>query len=145
MASRPRSEVVEIVRSIPLFSGLTKSDVKEIGKLCFQQSYEPEQVILKQLEEGQLMVAILSGKAKVVKDGKTITTVGPGDAVGEMSLIDGHRRSASVVAETPVECIVIHRTTFMKLLDNSPSIAKKLLISQTERLRETDNKLAALG
>ena len=145
MASRPRSEVVEIVRSIPLFSGLTKSDVKEIGKLCFQQSYEPEQVILKQLEEGQLMVAILSGKAKVVKDGKTNTTVGPGDAVGEMSLIDGHRRSASVVAETPVECIVIHRTTFMKLLDNSPSIAKKLLISQTERLRETDNKLAALG
>jgi CRP/FNR family transcriptional regulator, cyclic AMP receptor protein len=145
MARRPRSEIVEIVRSVPLFSGLTKSDMREIGKLCFEQSYEADQVILKQLEDAQLMVAILSGKARIVKDGKTITTVGPGAVVGEMSLIDGHRRSASVVAETPVECVVIHRTTFMKLLDSSPSIAKKLLISQTERLREADNKLAALG
>ncbi|HSJ36022.1 MAG TPA: cyclic nucleotide-binding domain-containing protein [Acidimicrobiia bacterium] len=145
MARRPRSEIVELVRSVPLFSGLTKSDMREIGKLCFEQSFEPEQVILKQLEEAQLMVAILSGKARIVKDGKTITTVGPGDAIGEMSLIDGRRRSASVVAETPVECVVIHRTTFTKLLDSSPSIARKLLISQTERLRDTNNKLAALG
>lgn len=71
--------------------------------------------------------------------------MGSGDAVGEMSLNDGHRRSASVVAETPVECVVIHRTPFMKLLESSPSIAKKLLISQAERLRETDTKLATLG
>lgn len=145
MARRPRSEMIEIVRGIPLFAGLTKTDIREIGKLCFERSYEPEEVMLKQMEDAQLMVAIVSGTARIVKDGKTITTVGPGDVVGEMSLIDGHRRSASVVAETPVEVVEIHRTTFTKLLDSNPSIARKLLVAQTVRLRDADNKLAALG
>lgn len=145
MARRPRSEMTEIIRGIPLFANLSKADIREIGKLCFERSYEPEQVMLKQMEDAQLMVAIVSGHARIVKDGKTITTVGPGDVVGEMSLIDGHRRSASVIAESPVEVVEIHRTTFTKLLDGNPSIARKLLVAQTVRLRDADNKLAALG
>lgn len=145
MARRPRSEIIEIVRGIPLFTNLTKTDVREIGKLCFEQSYEPDEVILKQRDDAQLMVAIITGKARVVRDGKNLAMVGPGDVVGEMSLIDGHRRSASVIAETQVDAVVIHRTTFMNLLDRNPTIAKKLLISQTGRLREADNQLAALG
>jgi CRP/FNR family transcriptional regulator, cyclic AMP receptor protein len=145
MARRPRSEMIEIIRGIPLFAGLAKADIREIGKLCFERSYEPEQVMLRQMEDAQLMVAIVSGHARIVKDGKTITTVGPGNVVGEMSLIDGHRRSASVIAETPVEAVEIHRTTFAKLMDSNPSIARKLLVAQTVRLRDADNKLAALG
>ncbi len=137
--------MIEIIRGIPLFAHLSKAEVREVAKLCFERSYAPREVILKQLEEAQLMVGIISGKARVEGDGKTLTTVTAGDVVGEMSLIDGHRRSASVVAETPVEAIVLHRTTFMKLLDGSPSIARKLLIAQTARLREANKKLSALG
>ncbi len=60
-------------------------------------------MILKQLEEAQHMMAIISGLARVVRDGRDVATVSAGDVVGEMALIDGHRRSATVVAETAVE------------------------------------------
>lgn len=145
MARRPRSEMIEIIRGIPLFSSLSKAELREVAKLCFERTYEAGEAILKQREDAQLMVAIISGRARIRRDGTDITTVTAGDAVGEMALIDGHRRSASVIAETAVEVIIIHRTTFMKLLDSNPSITRKLLLAQTARLREADTKLGAIG
>lgn len=77
------------------------------------------------------MVAVLSGTARVVCNGRRIATVRTGDAVGEMSLIDGHRTSASVVADTAVDALELHRTAFQELLDDTPAISKKLLLAQT--------------
>ena len=145
MAGRPRSEMVEIIRKVPLFANLSKAEAREVAKLCSERTFEPGQQIFRQGEEAQLMMAILAGRARVDRDDKSITTVTAGDSIGEMSLIDGHRRSASVIAETPVEVIVIYQTTFAKLLDGNPSIARKLLMAQTARLRAADQKLAALG
>ena len=145
MARRPRSEIQEVLRGVPLFSHLSKGELRELAKLCFEEVYETDQVILKQLEEAQHMVAIITGRARVTRDGRSVATVGAGDVIGEMALIDGLRRSAAVVAETPVEGVVLHRTAFLKLLDSNPSIARSLLIAQTARLREADRKLGALG
>lgn len=145
MARRTRSEILQVVRGIPLFSALANTDLRELARLCFEEVYEPDEMILKQGEDAQLMVAIVTGRARVTRDGRTIATVGAGDVVGEMALIDGLRRSAAVTAETQVEGIILHRTSFLKLLDSKPSIAKKLLSAQTTRLREADNKLSALG
>lgn len=145
MARRSRSAMIEIIQGIPLFSRLTKRELREVAKLCFEETYETDQVILKQLEDAQHMVAIVSGRARVTRDGSTIAEVRAGDVVGEMALIDGLRRSAAVVAETPVEGIVLHRTEFGKLLDGNPSITLKLLLALTARLREADRKLGALG
>jgi CRP-like cAMP-binding protein len=145
MARRPKSEITEVLRGIPLFAHLPKTHLREMAKLCFEQVYEADQVILKQLEEAQHMVAIVSGRARVTRDGNAIATVGAGDVVGEMSLIDGLRRSAAVVAETSVEGIVLHRTAFLKLLDGNPAMARSLLLAQTARLREADRQLGALG
>jgi CRP/FNR family transcriptional regulator, cyclic AMP receptor protein len=145
MARRPKSEIQEVLRGVPLFSHLSKAQLRELAKLCFEEVYDTDQVILKQLEEAQHMVAIINGRARVTRDGQAVATVGAGDVIGEMALIDGLRRSAAVVAETPVEGIVLHRTAFLKLLDGDPSIARGLLIAQTARLREADRKLGALG
>lgn len=145
MARRPKSEILEILRGIPMFAHLPKSELKEVAKLCFEEVYEVDQVILKQLEHAQHMVAIVTGKARVTRDGNVVASVGAGDVIGEMALIDGLRRSAAVVAETRVEGIVLHRTPFMKLLDSNPSMARSLLMAQTARLREADRKLSALG
>ena len=145
MARRPKSEILEILRGIPMLAHLPKSELKEVAKLCFEEVYEVDQVILKQLEHAQHMVAIVTGRARVTRDGNVVATVGAGDVIGEMALIDGLRRSAAVVAETRVEGIVLHRTAFMKLLDSNPSMARSLLMAQTARLREADRKLSALG
>ena len=63
MARRPRSEIQEVLRGVPLFSHLSKGELRELAKLCFEEVYETDQVILKQLEEAQHMVAIITGRA----------------------------------------------------------------------------------
>lgn len=145
MSPRTRAEMAAIIHAIPLFSHLGRTELRAVAKLCYEETYRPEQVILKQLEEAQHLVAIVQGTARVTRDGRTIATVGPGDVIGEIALIDGLKRSAGVVAETEVEGVVLHRKAFRDLLESSPSIALKLLLAQTARLREADKKLAALG
>jgi CRP-like cAMP-binding protein len=145
MARRTRSEILEVLQGIPLFAHLPKGHLKEVAKLCFEETYAPDQVILKQLEEAQHMVAIVAGTARVTRDGKAVATVGAGEVVGEMALIDGLRRSAAVVADTQVEGVLLHRTAFLRLLEDNPSMARSLLLAQTARLREADRKLGALG
>jgi CRP-like cAMP-binding protein len=145
MGKRTRSEIVQVLGGIPLFSTLAKSDLREVARLCFEDVFQSDEMILKQGEDAQLMVAIVSGQARVTHDGRTVATVGAGDVVGEMALIDGLRRSAAVIAESSVEGITLHRTSFLKLLDSRPSIARKLLAAQTARLREANKKLSALG
>ncbi|HJR93433.1 MAG TPA: cyclic nucleotide-binding domain-containing protein [Acidimicrobiia bacterium] len=145
MARRNRSELTDILHDIPLFAHLTKAQLRAVAKVATEEVYEPEAVILRQLDAAQHMVAIVHGKARVTRDGQTLATVGAGDVVGEMSLIDGQRRSAGVIAETEVEGVVLYRSAFMKLLETTPAMAIKLLLAQTARLREADRKLGALG
>lgn len=145
IARRTRSEILQILRGVPLFSTLANSDLRELARLCFEETYDTDQSILKQGEDAQLMVAIVRGEARVTHDGRTVAKVGAGDVIGEMALIDGLRRSAAVIAETPIEGIILHRTAFLKLLESKPSIARKLLAAQTTRLRETNKRLSQLG
>lgn len=145
LKERPRSERVALIRQTRLFYDLSKRQLDAIAKACSEHVYEPGEALVKQLDHGQQMVILSSGKAKVVRSGRTIGHVKAGDVVGEMSLIDGQPCSASVIAETPVEGIVIYGTTFRKLLDEVPSLARRLLATQTARIRELDAKAAALG
>jgi CRP/FNR family transcriptional regulator, cyclic AMP receptor protein len=112
---------------------------------CSVLTFEPGQLIVKEQDWGQHMVAITSGKANVVRGDRQLATVGTGDVVGEMSLIDGERRSASVVADGPVEGLVIYGTRFRKLLAEHPTMVMNLLLAQTARLRALDKQLARFG
>ena len=145
MARRSTSETAAIIQRVPLFAHLSKSELRALAKVATQEVYEPDSVILRQMDDAQHLVAVVKGTAKVTRDGRRLATVGPGDVIGEMSLIDGLRRSAGVVALTEVEGVVLYRTAFMTLLGENSGLAMKLLIAQTARLREADKKLSALG
>lgn len=145
MARRTQAEVVSILKEVPLFANLTQRQLKAVAKACTEVHHEDGATIMRELEDGQQMLAITSGTAAIVRNGRTVARVGKGDVVGEMSLIDGYPRSASVVARSEVEGVVIYGTAFRKLLDEHPSMTQKLLLAQTERLRETDRQLALRG
>ncbi|MFP5327116.1 MAG: cyclic nucleotide-binding domain-containing protein, partial [Acidimicrobiia bacterium] len=83
------------------------------------------------------------GQAKVVKGGRKTATLGPGQYFGELALLDGQVRSASVVAETDMELLVLGRREFTGLIDEVPSIAHKLLAAMALRLRDADANAAA--
>jgi CRP/FNR family transcriptional regulator, cyclic AMP receptor protein len=145
MVGRPRSELVEILGRTRLFAGLTKRQLNAIAKVCAERSYAAGDVLVKQLDHGQQMVVLVSGRAKVDRDGLTIGSARPGDVVGEMSLIDGLPCSATVVAETPIEAIIVFRTAFRRLRQTVPALTEGLLLAQTARVRELDRRAAALG
>ena len=140
MDRRSQVELVGILEGLPLFARLTKRQLKAVAKVSSDVRYEPGTVILKELDSGQHLVIMSLGTAKVVHGGRVLATVGPGDVIGEMAIIDGEPRSATVTADSVVEGIAIYRTAFLRLLEEHPTMCWRLLLAQTARLRELDKQ-----
>ena len=140
MDRRSQVELVGILEGLPLFARLTKRHLKAVAKVSSDVRYEPGTVILKELDSGQHLVIMSLGTAKVVHGGRVLATVGPGDVIGEMAIIDGEPRSATVTADSVVEGIAIYRTAFLRLLEEHPTMCWRLLLAQTARLRELDKQ-----
>lgn len=161
MAEISRAETLRILEGIPLFSGLTKRQLTAVAKVMDHASFKAGDVLVKELEVGQRLIIIREGTAQVNRRGiatqkgtdkgieqgtsRRLATVGPGDIVGELSLIDGKRTSASVVADTPMETLVIYRTRFNKLLDSTPQMCQRLLLGLAARLRAIDQRTDFIG
>jgi CRP/FNR family transcriptional regulator, cyclic AMP receptor protein len=141
-----RSELVAILEVSPLFSGLTKQQLGKVADLCRSATFSAGYVILQEGDPGaHQALIIIDGEARVVRRGRTISKLGHGSVIGEMSLIDGEPRSASVVATTAVEALTIGSAGFRKLLESMPAMGWNLLKTQTQRLRAADARLDSLG
>lgn len=160
MTDISRAETIRMLDGVPLFCGLTKRQLAAVAKVVDHVSFEPGAVLVKELEVGQRLIVIREGTAEVSRHGivrtdsaqgvekgtsRRLATVGPGDVVGELSLIDGKPTSASVVADTPLEAIVVYRTRFTKLLDSTPQLYQRLLIGMAARLRAVDQRADFIG
>jgi CRP/FNR family transcriptional regulator, cyclic AMP receptor protein len=145
MARRSQAEIVRVLEGVPLFGGLTKRQLRALAGECSEVSYDPDDEIVKELDTGQHLVCIVEGAAKVVRNGRSIAKLSAGDVVGEIALLDGEPRSASVVATEPTTGIALYQTAFKKLLADHPTMCTKLLLTMAGRLRESDKKLALYG
>ncbi len=121
-----------------LFRGLTKADLKKVRQLMTPTTIKAGKQFITEGDPGRQAFLVLSGRATVRRGSKILTTVGPGDFLGEMSVLTGDHRTASVTAETELEVEVLNRREFSSLLDDQPKIAKKLLMGVINRLRELE-------
>ncbi|NNF55562.1 MAG: cyclic nucleotide-binding domain-containing protein [Acidimicrobiales bacterium] len=126
--------VDEQLASLDMFAGLSKSDMKFIRRLMTPIEIPAGKEFIRQGEAGREAFIILEGQATVRRGGRVVTTVGPGDVLGELSVLSGAHRTASVTADTVVQAEVLSRREFSSLLDSQPKLAKKLLISVIQRL-----------
>jgi CRP-like cAMP-binding protein len=138
-AGASRRPGVRLLAKVPLFSGLSQAHLRTVANLAEEVRYGPGRMIVKSGTPGVAFYIIVDGQAKVLK-GKITTarreaTLGVGDFFGEMALLDGGPRSASVVAETPLTTIRIERASFRKVLKDEPDIAVKLLEGMARRMR----------
>lgn len=155
MALVSQAETVSMLHAVPLFSGLTKRQLVTVAKLVDHVSFPPGAVIVKELDVGRRLIIIREGTAQVVRQGiadegspsgvqqgdrRRLATLGPGEVVGELSLIDGMSTSASVVAETTVDALVLYRTRFNKLFDSTPQLTRNLLVGMSARIRDLDRR-----
>ncbi len=89
-------------------------------------------------ETGHEFFVILSGTAKVTRRGRKIASLAPGDAFGELALLEKAPRNATVVAETDMELVVLGQREFAGIVDEVPGFARKMLAGMAKRLREAD-------
>jgi CRP/FNR family transcriptional regulator, cyclic AMP receptor protein len=139
---RRRSDKVELLKSVPLFSGLSSKHLGMIASAADETRVTSGRVIAKQGSVRREVFIIIEGKARVERDGKLIARLKPGDSFGEMSLIDGEPRSATVTADGDVNVLVVDPRSFLALLGDAPALSRKVMSALCERLRAADIQLA---
>jgi CRP/FNR family transcriptional regulator, cyclic AMP receptor protein len=137
------SDVVKSLGSVPLFSGLTDRELRSVASMAKEVRFPAGKEICREGEEGIGMHMVLEGETKVQIGGRTRRRMGPGAFFGEMALLDGGPRSATVIAETDVHTVSIPVWSFKRMLKESPGIALKLLEELCARLRDTGTKIEA--
>jgi CRP-like cAMP-binding protein len=133
-----RRPEVELIGRVPLFHGLSRAHLGRVAALTEETTYNAGRVIVEKDTPGRAFYVIVDGKAKVVK-GKIVTArreaeLGPGDFFGELALLDGERRAATV-ATTQLTTVRIERNGFRRLLREEPELALKLLEGMARRTR----------
>jgi CRP/FNR family cyclic AMP-dependent transcriptional regulator len=139
-----------ILKTVPLFSLFSDHQLAVLFPAIQHRSYPKHSFMLRAGERSDALYIILSGRAKIViDDGEgrevTLTTIGPSEFFGEMSLIDEKPRSASVEALEPCEVLYISKPAFMSCLKDNFDAAMLILKSVVSRLREADRKIASLA
>jgi CRP/FNR family cyclic AMP-dependent transcriptional regulator len=129
-----RNQKVELIKHVPLFSGLSKRELHEIASLADEIDLREGKVLTQQGKSAREFFVLLEGNADVSKDGRRINQLGDGDFFGEIALVSRSPRTATVTATTPVRALVITDRSFRRLLEESPQLQLKVLEALAERL-----------
>jgi len=122
------------VQSIPLFAGLSKDDQKVVAQYADEVDVEPGTVLA---QEGRLayeFFAIKAGTAEVKVGGEHTAALGPGDFFGEIGLLGGDRRVASVIASTPMSLVVLTGSQLRAIDSRMPGVAERIRSAMEQRI-----------
>jgi len=128
----------EALVDVPLFSMLSKRQLRHIAALSEEQQFDEGTSLAEEGKPGDTFYVLLEGEAKVVRGGRRMDRLIPGDFFGEIALIDGGPRTASVVTTTPVTTLTITRSRFRKMLDEDSNIVLAMLEELAKRLRNNE-------
>ena len=132
------SDWAEVLAGLPLFARISKRRLRKIASLAQIQRFSPGDIVVKFGEPADAFYLILAGRAKVV--GKSRRTLGIGDYCGEMGLIDGEPRSATIAAGAELETMKLARRPFLKLLKQEPQIAMSIMAELAARIRSLERR-----
>lgn len=142
---------VELLKGVDLFSALTTTQLESIAELATKSFYPKGNLIIREEDqEGHAFYLIASGTAQVVISSSDhrdtiLSILSSGDFFGEMSLLDGEPRSASVRVESDAEVVVIQRSDFVRLLHKMPELSLALLTHLSLRLRRSNRQIGSLA
>jgi CRP/FNR family transcriptional regulator, cyclic AMP receptor protein len=126
----------EALRAIPLFNGMSDRSIEIIAEIVREASFPAGASLVTEGEPSESFMIIRDGRATVDQGDRTLRELGAGDFLGEIALIDGGPRTASVTATDPVTVLVIDRAGFQRLMSEFPVIRFDLVSALTQRLRQ---------
>lgn len=140
----------ELLRQVPLFSGLDDTDIQSLMGAVARRKYLKDAVIFFEHDPGDAMFMILSGRVKVTilsDDGREIilSMLTERDFFGEMSLLDNEPRSATAIAVQETEVAVLHQKDFLSIVEKRPRVAINLLSALSDRLRKANHQIGSLA
>jgi CRP/FNR family transcriptional regulator, cyclic AMP receptor protein len=133
----------ELLSRVPLFSGLSRRHLKQLAEACTDARYRPGTTMVVEGRPGDTFFVIVEGEAVVLRGVRRVAKLGAGDFFGEISLLDGGPRTATVEATTQVLAIRLSRPTFNQMLKVEPKISVKILDEVAHRIREREKVLTA--
>lgn len=141
---------VELLRQIPIFSCLDEASLERLAQVAIRKKYPRNTVLLSEGDVTDSLYVIVSGKVKTIindENGREIilSISGPGDYFGEMALIDGEPRSATIVTREACQLFIFSKEDLRGLLRSNPDMVFTLLKGLVRRLRDTDKKIESLA
>jgi CRP-like cAMP-binding protein len=125
---------VERLKQAPLFEGLSKKELAVIARVTDDLALAPGTVLCREGKVGREFFVLVDGVVEVTKGSELIATRQGGDFIGEIALLTDMRRTATVKATTPLRCFVLTAGAFRQVLDDNPSVERKVMRALAERL-----------
>jgi CRP-like cAMP-binding protein len=126
---------IEVLQSVPLFAELSPAEVAEVARAFKKRQFAAGETVTKEGSGGAAFFLIVSGEAQVTVRGKSRPPLTAGDHFGEVALIDGQPRSATITASSDMVCCGLTYWDFQPLVRESPAIAWALLLAMAKLLR----------
>jgi CRP-like cAMP-binding protein len=141
------ADPIELLSRVPLFSELSRGELERISRVAVPRSFPSGVRVFHEGDHSDACYLVRSGDLRVTRehsDGRAIAlaTLGPGDIFGELAMLDGEARSASVETLTESELLALPAADVRRLLADHPEISVKLIAALTRRLRETNERVA---
>ena len=143
------TSTADFLATVPLFSGLDRTELQRFAELTREKFYPKGSVILFENDPGDSLFVVRQGRVKVVligEDGREVIlgVLGVSEQFGELALIDDRPRSAHVIAMEDSHLLVLRREDFRRRVESSPAVAWSLLTELSRRLRRADEKIGGL-
>jgi CRP/FNR family cyclic AMP-dependent transcriptional regulator len=135
-----RDKHLDYLSKVEIFEAFSRKELTQLGRLAEQIEIAEGKDLTKEGTTGREFFVITKGQAGVYKKGRKVATLGPGKFFGELALIDGGPRNATVKADANMEVIVLGQREFLGLLHDVPTLAMKVMKGMASRLREADAK-----
>jgi CRP-like cAMP-binding protein len=130
--------IIPVLRTVPLFEGLTFRDLKKIELIVHERTFMPDEVVFHERQPGAGMYVIKKGMIKLTKtineEKVKIGELGEGEFFGEMSLLEDYPRSAEATAVVKTEALGIFRPDLFDLIERNPRLGSKILMKLSQRL-----------
>jgi CRP/FNR family transcriptional regulator, cyclic AMP receptor protein len=136
-----KKDILAMLGQVPLFEGFSKRELEAVFSSAKITEFSPGKPVVEEGATGVGFHLILEGEAAVTVGGRKRAVLRSGDYFGEMSLIDGGPRSATVRADTRVRTLGLTSWAFLPLIDDHPSMARKMLVEISRRLRGVEKSL----
>lgn len=129
-----KSAKEDLIKSVPLFARCTRRELAALAARADELTLPAGRELTRQGERGREFMLIVDGAVRVERDGRTVNELGAGDFVGEIALLSGSPRTATVVTTTPVDLLVISERGFKQVVEELPGVRASLLLALSERL-----------